>query len=378
MAAEPQNIVIVGGGCAGLSVFNALHAKLSKVSSSTKTSLTLITSRPFFTHIPALLRTAVTSEGHLEERILIPLTAERFTQGNNKLIVASVVNVVDDSVQGQHHVVLDNGETVSFSVLVLAPGSIWEGPIDLPNTKAEVIEKFQSWRDRFAKAKDVVLVGGGSIGAELAGEIKDLDSNKNVTIVHSNALLFNESYPDRWRNKGAQTFRDRGINFVLDDYVDDIEIKDGNVHTRSGKSIKADLIIPTRGPRPNTSFFSSLDNGDALTKAGYVKVLPTLQLVNHPRIFAAGDVIEWNEQKQAGKVTGHASVVVNNILVLLGQAKALQQYKSGPELIVVTNGKNGGTGYAGVLWGIILGNWLCKVIKSKTLLISIVKSTLQL
>lgn len=68
-----------------------------------------------------------------------------------------------------------------------------------------------------------------------------------------------------------------------------------------------------RGPRPNTDFISTL-GPDTLTDRGTVKVQPTLQLLHYPTIYAAGDVIDWNEQKQAVKGYWHAAVVVANIL----------------------------------------------------------------
>lgn len=47
----------------------------------------------------------------------------------------------------------------------------------------------------------------------------------------------------------------------------------------------------------------------------------------------------------------------------------LQVYKGSVELIVLTNGANGGAGYFGLLWGIVLGNWFAKMAKSKGLMI---------
>lgn len=97
--------------------------------------------------------------------------------------------------------------------------------------------------------------------------------------------------------------------------------------------------VSTRGPNgPNTKFVESLGS-EVLNAKGFIKVLPTLQLPRHERIFALGDAIDWNEQKQAAKIPKHAPVVVNNVLFLLGQKKSLVQYKGTFELIVLTNGK---------------------------------------
>jgi len=76
-----------------------------------------------------------------------------------------------------------------------------------------------------------------------------------------------------------------------------------------------------------------------LTTTGHVHVKPTLQLVDYPHIFAAGDIIDWDEQKQAAKVEGHAGVITENVLSILGGNEARRVYKGAFEMIAVTNGK---------------------------------------
>jgi NADH dehydrogenase FAD-containing subunit len=78
---------------------------------------------------------------------------------------------------------------------------------------------------------------------------------------------------------------------------------------------------------------------DAVTARKHVKVLPTLQLKSHPSIFALGDIIDWEEQKQAFKANGHAAVITANILGLIGGSNPQKNYKTGPEMILVTIGK---------------------------------------
>ncbi|KAF8181636.1 hypothetical protein BJ912DRAFT_979622 [Pholiota molesta] len=372
---QRQNIVIVGGGTAGISAWNELAPLLD----ATRHNLVLVTARPYFTALPAALRMVVTAEGNLEDSILLPL-GEKFNTGNKKLVIGSVTSIVE-SEKGNNqggYVVLDNGEKVEYSILILAPGNRWEGPLDLPNTKAEAVEVINSWRSRFAKAENIVLVGGGAVGLELAGEIKDIGPNKNVTIVHGQPLYMNGVYPQSWRKYINKQYSRRGINGVLGDYVDNVEIKEGYVTTRSGKKIKADLVVPTRGGGPNTNFVASLGE-DVLTASRTIKVEPTMQVVNHPRVFAAGDVVEWNEQKQIPKGQAHAAVIKENVLILLGlSTKKPATYKGSAEMIILTNGKTGGTGYFGILWGITIGNWLSALIKSKTLLVDMTKTKMGL
>lgn len=78
---------------------------------------------------------------------------------------------------------------------------------------------------------------------------------------------------------------------------------------------------------------------DVVTTRKHVKVLPTLQLPSEQSIFALGDIIDWNEQKQAFKAGSHASIITANILSLLSGSEPQKSYKTGPEMILVTNGK---------------------------------------
>lgn len=96
--------------------------------------------------------------------------------------------------------------------------------------------------------------------------------------------------------------------------------------------------IASRGAKSNTEFISKSLGAAALTETGTVKILPTLQLVGHPNIFAAGDVIDWKEQKTSAKASPHGVLAAQNIINLINK-KPLKEYKGAMELMVVTNGK---------------------------------------
>jgi NADH dehydrogenase FAD-containing subunit len=274
-------------------------------------------------------------------------------------------------------IVFEDGEKLSYDVLVLATGSHWPGPLDFPDDKAEWKQFVDQWRDKFGAAKDVTLVGGGAIGVEFAGELRDEYPEKKITIIHAQPHLLNPAYPDKFRLRLENGLKKRNIELVLDEFVETFpESGSGELVLRSGKKIASDCVVHTGGPKPNTEFIAASLGDDVLSADKRIKVTPTLQLPTHPSIFAAGDIIDWNEQHQAAKTTGHAGVIVANVLSYIVDQPLTKEYKGSPEVIIVTNGKTGGAAFLPFLWGIVLGDWFARTIKSKGLLLGMAKSNM--
>ena len=165
-----KNIVIVGGGCAGVFVAKELATKID----ASKNRIILITSSHRFVHLPSTLRAATTSEGQLENESFMEY-GTNFLRGKGEVKHATVTSFTAGT-PGQ--VTLSTGETVEYEVLVLATGSKWTGPIAFPATSQEEVKKhLDSWRGRIEKAKSIVLVGGGIVGS---GESFILDNHYPV------------------------------------------------------------------------------------------------------------------------------------------------------------------------------------------------------
>ncbi|KAF6755655.1 hypothetical protein DFP72DRAFT_1169486 [Ephemerocybe angulata] len=366
-----RNIVILGGGTFGITAARKIAAKVD----TTRYKVIVVTPRPYYVHLPGLIRTLVTSDGALEKQIFMPYGST--LNGKGDVVVANAVSFTETKEGGE--ISLSNGECISYSGLVLAPGTKWEGALSLPDEPSAILEHIKSWREKIRNAASILLVGGGAVGVEFAGELKDYFPSKPVSLTHAHAQLLNDAYPDKYRSALLARLGKTGTEIILNDYVDVTEpSKDGTITTRSGKTIHADLIIPTRGGRPNTDVVSKSLGADSLTESGHIKVLPTLQLPDHPRIFAAGDAINWKEQKQAGKADGHAAVVAENVLTVLNGGEPSATYKGSPEIIIASVGRTGGASYLGVLWGPVFGDAVSSRIKSRGLLIEIIRQKLGL
>ncbi|KAF8068703.1 hypothetical protein FPV67DRAFT_1561581 [Lyophyllum atratum] len=371
---DRQNVVVVGGGGAGAPTARQLSTTLDP----TKYNLIVITARPYFMHLPGCVRAAVTPEGDFHEQVFMPYD-KLLVNGNGTFVTGEVTSIADEGEKGGY-VTLADGQQIRYSVLVLAPGSHWEGPLALPDTKSETSQQFKGWHAKFEKANDILLVGGGAVAIEYAGEIKDLNPAKKVTIVHGNSQLLNDAYPEKYRKDIERRLKARGVELVLGDIVpEDAQTGDEKtITTRNGKILSPDLIVPCRGGRPNVAFITASLGADILATSGYVKIDATFQLPAHPRIFAAGDIADLKEQKQVGKYGGHASIIAANVLSILSGQKATQAYKGSSEMIIITIGKNGGAAYFGVLWGLMFGDWVSSLIKSKNLLTPLVRKGLGL
>ncbi|KAG6804695.1 hypothetical protein H0H93_007273, partial [Arthromyces matolae] len=98
------------------------------------------------------IRAAVTPEGAFDEQTIMPFD-KLLVNGNGSIIHAEVTSISEESEKGGS-VTLSNGDTIHWDALVLATGSTWEGPLDIPHSKTDALEWFKGWQAKFADAQD--------------------------------------------------------------------------------------------------------------------------------------------------------------------------------------------------------------------------------
>lgn len=187
---------------------------------------------------------------------------------------------------------LKSGEekTDTFDKLVVTTGS-W--PIEPPIKNIELenillsknFDHANTIIERSKQAENVVVVGAGYIGVELAESFERL--GKNVTLIDAMDRIMNKYLDPEFTDVAQKEFIDNGVRLALGELVQEFEGKDGKVTkviTDQG-SYKADLVVMCIGFKPNTSLVS--DQIDTLPN-GAIKVNEYME-TSVEGVFAAGD-----------------------------------------------------------------------------------------
>lgn len=364
------NIVIIGGGPAGLGV--ALALQKSKPALPADYNIVLIDRREYYWHLIAGLRAPL--DAQIQEQATIPFDRV-FKAGSNGRVCKADAKRIDAGFVYTDAVGQD--AQIPYKYLVVATGQKWSDELTLPNGRAEAIKQLASQGEATAAAKKILIVGGGAVGVELAGEIAlkyNGQKAKQVTLLHRGAGLLNDVYPDKLRNNLKSQLESAGVDVKLGASVVE-RASSTSVKLATGDVLSADLVLYTIGGQPNNDLVKEFD-ASTLSPTGSVKVNDRFQMAAHANIFVVGDLADLAEQKQAAKAPGHVSVAVSNIVALAHDqnlSSAATTYKPPKELILVTVGKSGGAGW---MFGINVGSWITSMIKSKSLFIAPTRKTL--
>ncbi len=179
---------------------------------------------------------------------------------------------------------------VPFDVLVLGMGARPIRP-DLPGIGLPFVHGVQTLADatdllhaaETHACRDVVVVGGGYIGLELAEAF--VERRSNVTLVEGRPHVMGTLDPDM-AEPIEEAMRKLGIDVRLGTKVTGFE--SGAVHTDNG-TIRADLVILGIGVEPNSEL--AADAGIELGVRRSVRV-DRRQRTSAPDVWAAGDCAE--------------------------------------------------------------------------------------
>ncbi|KAF6809914.1 hypothetical protein CSOJ01_06623 [Colletotrichum sojae] len=336
-SAEPINIIVIGASFAG---YHAARLIASSLPTDGPYRLIIVEPNRHWQFTWTLPRFCVT-EGH-EAKTFIPygpyLPAD----------AAPVIRWVHDRVStiGEKTVTVQGtGEEIPYSYLVIATGS--GAGMSLPSRvgstdKAEGVRYLQEFQQRIKAAKNLVVVGGGAAGVELATDAKDRYPEKNVTLVHSRDAVMNRFGPEL--QAGAlKGLKDLGVDVILGERTTTENPVDGFVTLRSGRKLECDFLVSfcgtkgfsspglvltkfqvnAVGQQPSSQLISDIAP-EAMAKSGRIRVKQTMQIDadSLPNIYVCGDVAEAGVTNPNARAAMKQAMFAADNLVLALQGKA--------------------------------------------------------
>lgn len=200
---------------------------------------------------------------------------------------------------GKKEVILKNGSKCKYDKLILALGSKAH-LISIPGVEKEnvwLIKKdyqyLKKMRQEVLKAKNVVIIGGGFIGVELAEELSHI-KNLKINIVEMLDYCLLTNFDREFAIAAEEKLKKRGVNIYTKTAVKEIGGKDKveYVDLENGEKIFADLIILSIGARPNIDLAKKA--GIKVEEKGAICVDKYLR-TNKVDIFAVGDCAQTKD-----------------------------------------------------------------------------------
>lgn len=181
----------------------------------------------------------------------------------------------------------------SWDILVISTGA---SPFRLPVPGRDSIGIFnlKFFEDavnikKFMKneqVKDVVIVGGGNIGLELAENFSNLGLD-TVIVEKMNDVIF--SYEPEIIEVVRKKLKEKGVKIFTETTAEAYQSENGKVtgvKTDQGE-FKADMVIESIGIRPNNELYK--DAGFKMLKNGALVVNQKSQVEDQSNIYSAGD-----------------------------------------------------------------------------------------
>lgn len=325
-----KEIVILGGGFAGVSACKYLVKKLS----GQDVNITLIDKNSYHLFTPSLYEVATSEEP--KKNIAIPFseifgTKIRFVKGN-----ASSIDYENNLIR------FDNELNYSYDYLIIALGSVsadfnieglkeYSLPLKELSDAVKIrkeIERAYHKKVHEGKEINIVVGGGGFSGTELSAELinyknrlsKHHKTSPNlikITVIQGSSCLLKE-LDEKVSNLAQKRLEADGLNIVLETHVK--KVSGDYIETDNAKNYPYDVFIWTGGVKANGVLEKS---GFKVNGRGQVLVNEYMQIVNFKNVFAVGDIAEYGDPLTNKAVPGVAQVAEDE-----GRAAARNVYRS--------------------------------------------------
>lgn len=294
---EKKNIVIVGGGYAGLAVAILLESNKLLMK---RAEIYLIDRVPY--HLIKTELHSVATGALSPSRAALPLN-QIIGKKNIKLLTTAVTRIDPDA-----GCLFAGKESIPFDILVLATGGA-NTTFGIPGVAEhalplKTLDDALRIRDRLRniarearsaveKAR-IVVVGAGPTGVETAAYMIDRFRRDKipaykmpcVTLIEGGStILPGGSYTRSVRKKAAHRMQRHGVNMVLNSRV--TKVTTDMVYLNTGVKLRHDLLIWGGGLVADTALLAPLNA--RLGPMARAEAAPGMFLENAPHIFVLGD-----------------------------------------------------------------------------------------
>ncbi|MBO8140368.1 MAG: FAD-dependent oxidoreductase [Thermosipho sp. (in: Bacteria)] len=219
---------------------------------------------------------------------------EKFKANNIDLIIDEVI----DGNTEEKKIITKEGKEFEYDKLVIATGST-PYVIPIPGHELENVvtipknfKYLTKVQEKLKEAKNVVIIGGGFIGIEVADEIKK--AGKNVTLIEAMKHLLPASFDSDFGNIAKEEIESDNVRVLVNTKAKEIS---GNgkvekVILENGEEISADLVIMATGYKPNSDLAKKM--GIKTTDWGYIETDDYMR-TSVKDVFAAGDCVQHKD-----------------------------------------------------------------------------------
>ncbi len=274
---EKYDVVVVGGSAAGIPA-----AITSRIQCSDKSVLLIRKEKKV--QIPCGIPYIFGTFGDPEKNII----PDEVLSKNGIDLLVDEVNLID---REEKRVNTSGGRNISYEKLVLATGS---KPIELPIPGADKKNVFYPKKDlnylenmlkSFEKSTNVVIIGGGFIGVEFAGEMQK--KGNNVTLIEILPHCLMRVLDEELCKEAEEKISDMGVKIITCSKIVEIIGKESvsSVRLSDGSEIETEMLLIGVGVKPDISLAKKI--GLEVNDSGIL--VDDKMRTSDENIFACGD-----------------------------------------------------------------------------------------
>lgn len=325
------DVLIIGGGFAGVSAAQALEKNGVKT--------LLVDRKDYFEVTFATLRNVADPD------VVKNAARKRYDSFLSGAFIQSGVRELTTRIA-----TLEDGTVIEFEKAIIASGTRYpslpiaksNAALDLDTRNGEMLE----YHRELKAAQKVLIIGGGVVGVELAGEVAFSFPEKKVVLAHNIQSLL-DGFKEKTQRVSQEQLEKLGVEVEFNTYYQRSD--SGYIEKHSGKKSDADYVFQAIGTLPNSEFLRE-KLSHTLDSKGFVKVNAQLQVEGETNLYALGDVADVGEAKLGYLAQQQGDYVAKSIVKGLktsanskaSREKHVKGYKRNPLMALIPTGQKSG------------------------------------